>query len=65
MKRIQFKDYTKESFFIYLQDPYKISQDIWKWSEENMQKIVTFDHIATGMDTENTDSFYNLPLKTI
>jgi hypothetical protein len=30
-----------------------------------MNKIETLDFIATGDDTEKTDSFYNLPLKTI
>ncbi len=67
MKRIKYKDQQQESFFIHLQDPYKLAQDIYAWATRlaKLNKIETLDFIATGDDTEKTDSFYNLPLKTI
>ena len=68
MKRVIYKNMnSKQGFHINLQDPYKISQDIYQWAlkKGKMGKIETFVFIVSGDHTQKTDSFYNLPMKTI
>ena len=49
-RRIKYKPDSKEHFYIYLKDPYKVAQDIYKWAFDagKLNSLETFDFIATG-----------------
>ena len=60
--KIYFTDQARERFAVHIQNSYKIAQDIYTWWEKKgLPQLLTFDSIATGDQTSETDSFYNLP----